>query len=80
MIEIPEAALLARQVTQTLGGKVVQSAAAGQSPHKFAWLSGDSDYYARALTGRAIEDAVPRGGMRSMILILLNVSSRYFCR
>jgi len=63
VIEIPEAALLARQVTQTLGGKVVQSAAAGQSPHKFAWFSGSSDDYARALTGRAIEDAVPRGGM-----------------
>lgn len=63
MIEIPEAALLARQVTQTLGGKVVQSAAAGQSPHKFAWFSGSSDDYARALAGRAIEDAVPRGGM-----------------
>lgn len=63
MIEIPEAAVLARQMTQVLSGKVIRAVIAGQSPHKFAWLSGDTAEYERMLAGRRIEDAAAWGGM-----------------
>ena len=41
MIELPEAVVIARQITETLGGKRITSAVANASPHKFAWYTGD---------------------------------------
>ncbi len=63
MLEIPEAAVLAQQINQSLSGKTIRVAAAAQSPHKFAWYTGDPAGYAGALAGRAIGAAVARGGM-----------------
>ena len=61
MIEIPEAAVLSRQITEVLAGKSIVSVAAKQSPHKFAWFYGDTDDYDRLMRGRRIEGAVAVG-------------------
>ncbi len=63
MIEIPEAAVLSRQIQESCRGKKIQFAAANASPHKMAWYAGDPDQYSRMLTGKSIQGAVPRGGM-----------------
>lgn len=63
MIELPEANTLARQITDTLAGKLIASAVANSSPHKFAWYHGDPAAYAALLPGARIEQAVPCGGM-----------------
>ena len=45
MIEIPEAEILSRQLTETVGGKRIKEVVAGLSPHKFAWYHGDPKDY-----------------------------------
>ena len=55
MIELPEAAVIARQVNQALVGKQVARATANQSPHKFAWYTGDPALYHSLLAGKTIE-------------------------
>lgn len=54
MIELPEAVVIARQVTETLGGKRVASAVANASPHKFAWYTGDPTEYNERLAGKTV--------------------------
>lgn len=54
MIELPEAVVIARQVSQTLTGKQIVNAVANASPHKFAWYTGDPANYPTLLGGRAI--------------------------
>src|SRR5512145_2574134 len=57
MIELPEASVLAEQITATLAGKKIVRAAANQSPHKFAWFSGDPAHYNHLLAGKTISHA-----------------------
>ena len=54
MIELPEAVVIARQITKTLGGKRIAHAIASASPHKFAWYTGDPAEYNDRLAGKAI--------------------------
>jgi formamidopyrimidine-DNA glycosylase len=54
MIELPEAVVLAKQIRGTLAGKRIVHAVANQSPHKFAWYSGDPANYQQLLAGKAI--------------------------
>lgn len=61
MIELPEAATLARQVTAVLSGKCILHAVADSSPHKFAWYSGDPAAYRDRLAGQTIQGAVAYG-------------------
>jgi len=49
MIEIPESATYARQISETLTGKFITSVLAASSPHKFAWYNGDPADYAHRL-------------------------------
>lgn len=63
MLEIPEAAVLAQQIKQTISGKTIQQVTAAQSPHKFAWYSGDPAAYPGRLAGKTIKSAAARGGM-----------------
>lgn len=63
MIEIPEAAVLAQQISATLSGKTIRRAVAAQTPHGFAWYSGDPALYGVMLVGKTIGTAVARGGM-----------------
>jgi formamidopyrimidine-DNA glycosylase len=62
MIELPEANVIAGQINHTLRGKRIQSIIANQSPHKFAWFSGDPGTYSDRLTGKTIEEAEAWGG------------------
>jgi len=63
MIEIPEAASLSRQLTETVGGKRIAGVVAGLSPHKFAWYHGEPKDYDALLRDRTIGTAVAHGGM-----------------
>jgi len=62
LIEIPEAVVLTKQLSQTIQGKRIGSVAATSSPHKFAWFFGDPAEYDVLLRGRTIEVAYAYGG------------------
>jgi formamidopyrimidine-DNA glycosylase len=62
MIELPEAVVIARQITETLGGKRIASAVANASPHKFAWYTGDPAKYNERLAGKVIGTGAGVGG------------------
>ncbi len=57
MIELPEAAVIAQQITDTLTGKRIARAVANASPHKFAWYTGDPGNYQSLLPGKGIRGA-----------------------
>ena len=57
MIEMPEAATLARQMQETLPGKTVSRFARGPLTHKFLWLNRPDAEYAALLAGRTITHA-----------------------
>ena len=63
MIEIPEAAVLARQLNQTIPAKTVRNVIAAHNPVRFAWYSGDPGGYAGLLAGKTIGAAASLGGM-----------------
>ncbi|MBM3190307.1 MAG: endonuclease VIII [Chloroflexi bacterium] len=62
MIELPEATVIAQQITETLTGKRIAHAVANASPHKFAWYTGDPAEYNDRLAGKAIGGSVASGG------------------
>lgn len=62
MIEIPEAAAIARQADHALAGRRVVTAEAGHTPHGFAWYTGDPAWYGSALAGERIVGAVTHAG------------------
>lgn len=62
MIELPEAISLSRQISEFLIGKRIINVTAAQSPHKFAWYSGDPQKYHEMLSGKAIDGAESYGG------------------
>ena len=62
MIELPEAVVLASQINQTLAGKCIEQAIANQSPHKFAWYTGNPADYNQRLAGKPIIAADGVGG------------------
>ncbi len=61
MIELPEAVVLACQVSNALRDKRILTATANQSPHKFAWYSGDPATYRHLLAGKIIRAAAAYG-------------------
>ncbi len=61
MIELPEAVVLAKQVDSALRDKRILTATANQSPHKFAWYSGDPATYRHLLAGKTIRAAAAYG-------------------
>ncbi|MFC1946938.1 endonuclease VIII [Chloroflexota bacterium] len=63
MIELPEAVSLAKQLTETIKGKMIKEVIAGYSPHKFAWYHGDPAEYKARLQGKNIGTAVSYGGL-----------------
>ena len=63
MIELPEAVVIAQQITETLHGKQITSAVANASPHKFAWYTGDPAEYNNRLAGKVIGKGTGVGGM-----------------
>ena len=68
MIEIPEAAALARQAADLLTGRTVSAAEAGHSPHRFTWYTGDPAAYRVLLAGRTVLGARAWGGHLELVL------------
>jgi formamidopyrimidine-DNA glycosylase len=62
MIELPEAVVIARQITETVGGKRIARAVANASPHKFSWYTGDPAEYNDRLAGKVIGTGNGVGG------------------
>ena len=63
MLEIPESANIAYQLTQTLKDKVILTAVADSSPHKFAFYSKEPERYNELLSGKRINDAYAIAGL-----------------
>lgn len=62
MLEIPEAQTIARQLKETVTGKIISQAVAASSPHGFAWYFGDPALYGDMLNGKKITDTAANGG------------------
>jgi formamidopyrimidine-DNA glycosylase len=81
MIELPEAVVLAKQINRTLSARRIVKATANQSPHKFAWYSGDPAEYNRLLAGKMILSAGSYGGHVEIkvddMLLVLSTPLRY---
>lgn len=62
MLEIPEAATIARQLAEKVVGKEVETVIAAQSPHGFGWYFGDPAEYADKLCGKGLTGAWANAG------------------
>jgi len=61
MFELPEYVILARQINDTLRGKVVLRGALGNKPHKFVWYNRTHEEFARLTIGKQVGEAHSRG-------------------
>ena len=86
MIELPEAAVLAKQINETVVGKKIKNVIAAQTPHKLAWYFGDPQEYKSLLTGKVINGATNYGGQveitagKAKLLFSDGVNLRYYNR
>ena len=62
MLEIPEAVVIAAQINQSLVGKQIAHVVANQTPHTFAWFTGDPAEYHQRLVGKTFDSASAFGG------------------
>ncbi len=63
MREMPEVAVVARQMNETVRGRRIVAAEANHTPHGFAFYTGDPAAYADFLKGREIGEVNARGGI-----------------
>ena len=68
MMELPEAATVARQLNAELRGQRVAGVHPGKTPHKFAFFSGDAAEYDGRMRGRTMTDARHMGGFVRLAL------------
>ena len=61
MFELPEFVTLARQMNDTLTGKIIRGGSLGNSPHKFVWYNRTPDEFALLSKGKTIGEARVRG-------------------
>ena len=61
MFEIPELITLARQINETLPGKIIREGSLGNSPHKFVWYNRKPEEFTRLTGGKTIGKAYARG-------------------
>jgi formamidopyrimidine-DNA glycosylase len=61
MFELPEYAILARQMNDTLKGKRIQRGQLGNSPHKFVWYNRSHDEFEQLTRGRTVGEAATHG-------------------
>ncbi len=61
MFEIPEFVTLARQVNDTLQGKIIRTGSLGNKPHKFVWYNQTPTEFTRLTSGKTIGEAWSRG-------------------
>jgi formamidopyrimidine-DNA glycosylase len=63
LIEIPEAVVLSRQMSERFSGKRISCVISGASPHKFAWFYGNQSSYTKITAGKTFNCARAIGGM-----------------
>lgn len=63
MIELPEALTIARQINETIRGKLISRVTVSHSPHKLAWYYGEPRKYPHLLIGKTIGRAEAHGGL-----------------
>lgn len=61
MFEIPEYTTLARQMNETLPGKVIREGSLGNSPHKFVWYNRTPAEFAALTRGKTVGQASTKG-------------------
>ncbi len=61
MFELPEYITLARQMNETLTGKVIRKGCLGNSPHKFVWYNRSHDEFERLTKGKKVSVAQAKG-------------------
>jgi len=83
-MELPEAAVLAKQTNETVVGKEIKNVIAAHTPHKLAWYFGDPQEYKSLLTGKVISEATSYGGQveitagEAKLLFSDGVNLRYY--
>jgi Formamidopyrimidine-DNA glycosylase len=63
MLEIPESAVLARQLNETVKGKTIRNVSAGKTEHKFTFFYGDPSSYGKLLNGKIVGLSSGMGAM-----------------
>ncbi len=61
MFELPEFITLARQINETMTGKVIKNGSLGNTPHKFVWYNRSPAEFAARTSGKRVADAWARG-------------------
>lgn len=61
MFELPEFVTLAKQMNQTLKGKIIRRGQLGNSPHKFVWYNRSHEEFERLTRGKTVGDAQAKG-------------------
>jgi formamidopyrimidine-DNA glycosylase len=61
MFEIPEFVTLARQINDTLSGKIIHTGVSGNKPHKFVWYNRTPAEFERLAKGKTIGQAWAKG-------------------
>jgi formamidopyrimidine-DNA glycosylase len=61
MFELPEFVILAKQINETLKGKIINKGQLGNSPHKFVWYNRSHEEFARLTKGKMIGEARTKG-------------------
>ena len=61
MFELPEFFVLAKQINNTLKGKIIRSGHLGNSPHKFVWYNRSHDEFERLTVGKTIGETWSKG-------------------
>jgi formamidopyrimidine-DNA glycosylase len=62
MIELPEAAVLSKQLNDTINGKIISKVIAAHTKQKLAWYYGDPENYERLLQDKKIDGTTAFGG------------------
>lgn len=61
MFELPEYLTFAKQMNETLKGKIIKTGQLGNSPHKFVWYNRDRDEFERLTKGKRVGEANVKG-------------------
>ncbi len=61
MFELPEFVTLAKQINETLTGKVISKGSLGNAPHKFVWYNRTPDEFEALTRGKTVGKANARG-------------------
>jgi len=69
MIEIPESINMAKQLNETVKGKIIRKVCASHTPHSFAWYYGNPNDYNALLSGKPVGSS---SGIGSMVEISLD--------